>query len=235
MKSNLYNFEPKIRNEMIEMIFFDMDGVLVLSEPYWRQAEAELFLDRYGIKLSEEDVHYTTGLKTTEVVEYHKTKYKLDVDNVVIGHEIEKRVVELVREYAKPMPGLLDFANWVVQQNIRRCLVTSSSKYVIENILQHVGLIDFFERKFTAYDEEWGKPNPAVYNSAISYSELSKDKIIVIEDSMNGVKAAYQAGLRILGLPDEHNKTNSEYLSYIHRVFDDHIQIHEYFKRSQQQ
>ena len=215
---------------MVKMIFFDMDGVLVLSEPYWRQAEAELFLDLFGIKLSEEDVHHTTGLKTTEVVEYHKTKYKIEVDNAVIGHEIEKRVVELVREYAQPMPGLLDLANWVEQQNIRRCLVTSSSRYVIENIVRHVGLLDFFERKFTAYDEEWGKPHPAVYHSAIAYSGLPKENIIVIEDSMNGVKAAHRAGLRILGLPDDQNKTNSEYLSYIDRAFDDHIQIKEYFK-----
>jgi HAD superfamily hydrolase (TIGR01509 family) len=218
---------------MIEMIFFDMDGVLVLSEPYWRQAEAELFFDLFGIKLSEEDVHHTTGLKTTEVVQYHKTRYKLDADNEIVGHEIEKRVIELVREFAKPMPGLINFTDWVTKQNIRRCLVTSSSRYVIENILEHVGLVDFFEKKFTAYDEEWGKPNPAVYNSAVSYSELSKDKIIVIEDSMNGVKAAYQAGLTILGLPDEHNKTNLEYLSYIYQAFDDHVQLHEYFKRLQ--
>jgi beta-phosphoglucomutase-like phosphatase (HAD superfamily) len=88
----------------------------------------------------------------------------------------------------------------------------------------------FFERKFTAYDEEWGKPNPAVYHSAIAYLGLPLEDILVIEDSMNGVKAAHAAGLKVLGLPEKHNKKNELYNSMLINTFDSHYDILAYLK-----
>lgn len=215
----------------IKAIFFDMDGVLIFSEPYWREAEHKIFKERFAIELTEEDVNESTGLKTTEVVTMHMTKYNFTCNIDEIGHEIEKEVIKLVLKHGKPMEGLIELSEWIKTQGWRRCLVTSSSKYVYENIVKFVGLDDFFEQKFTAYDELWGKPNPAVYNSAIEYINLPKDQIIVIEDSMNGVKAAHAAGLRVLGLPEEHNKSNMEYQTMLVKSFDSHIEILDYLKK----
>ena len=214
----------------IQAIFFDMDGVLVFSEPFWREAEHMIFKERFNIELTEEDVNQSTGLKTTEVVNMHISKYGFTCDLVEIGYEIEKEVVRLVYERGLPMEGLKELTEWIVEKGWRRCLVTSSSQYVYENIVRFVGLDEFFERKFTAYDEVWGKPNPAVYNSAINYIGLPKENIIVIEDSMNGVKAAYAAGLKILGLPEEHNKTNKFYNSMILKSFNSHYELLDYLK-----
>lgn len=212
-------------------IFFDMDGVLIFSEPYWRRAEDEVFFQNFGIKLSLEDVHNSTGLKTTEVVDMHKRNYGIICDNAIIGYEIEKKVVEQVYSDGFPMKGLKELTDYIREIGWRRCLVTSSSSYVYEHIVRFVGLEDFFERKFTAYDEQWGKPHPAVYQSAIGYIGLPIEHILVIEDSMNGVKAAYAAGLKILGLPEPHNRTNPEYLSYVDSVYSSHLEILEYLKR----
>jgi mannitol-1-/sugar-/sorbitol-6-/2-deoxyglucose-6-phosphatase len=214
----------------IKAIFFDMDGVLVFSEPFWREAEHKVFKERFNIELTLEDVNQSTGLKTTEVVHMHMTKYEFTCDLAEIGYEIEKEVVRLIYEQGKPMEGLIELTEWIKEKGWRRCLVTSSSQYVYENIVRFVGLDDFFERKFTAYDEEWGKPNPAVYNSAINYTNVPKDNIIVIEDSMNGVKAAHAAGLKILGLPEEHNKTNDLYNSMLLASFNSHVEILNFLK-----
>lgn len=214
----------------IRAIFFDMDGVLVFSEPFWREAEHKIFKKRFNIELTEEDVNQSTGLKTTEVVNMHMTKYGFTCDLNAIGSEIEKEVVRLVYERGEPMIGLKDLTDWIAEKGWRRCLVTSSSQYVYEHIVKFVGLETFFERKFTAYGEEWGKPNPAVYHSAINYLGLPKENIIVIEDSMNGVKAAHAAGLQILGLPEEHNKTNELYNSMVLKSFNSHYEILEYIK-----
>lgn len=221
---------PKKQMQEVRAIFFDMDGVLVFSEPYWREAEHKVFKERFDIELTEEDVNQSTGLKTTEVVTMHMNKYGFTCDLVEIGYEIEKEVVRLVYEQGKPMPGLKELTDWIVEKGWRPCLVTSSSQYVYENIVRFVGLDEFFERKFTAYDEEWGKPNPAVYHSAINYLDLPKESIIVIEDSMNGVKAAHAAGLKILGLPEEHNKTNVLYNSMVFKPFNSHLEILSYLK-----
>lgn len=214
----------------IRAIFFDMDGVLVFSEPFWREAEHKVFKEHFNIELTEDDVNQSTGLKTTEVVTMHMTKYGFTCDLSEIGHEIEKEVVRLVYERGEPMEGLKELTDWIKEKGWRRCLVTSSSQYVYEHIVKFVGLETFFERKFTAYDEEWGKPNPAVYHSAINYLGLPKENIIVIEDSMNGVKAAYAAGLKILGLPEEHNRTNELYNSMISKSFNSHWEILDFLK-----
>jgi HAD superfamily hydrolase (TIGR01509 family) len=214
----------------IRAIFFDMDGVLVFSEPFWREAEHKIFKERFNIELTEEDVTQSTGLKTTEVVNMHMSKYGFTCDLSDIGHEIEKEVVRLVHEQGKPMPGLKELTDWILEKGWRRCLVTSSSQYVYEHIVKFVGLETFFERKFTAYDEAWGKPNPAVYHSAIAYLGLPLENVLVIEDSMNGVKAAHAAGLKVLGLPEEHNKRNELYNSMLIKSFDSHYDILAYLK-----
>lgn len=216
--------------QQIQAIFFDMDGVLVFSEPFWRQAEHKVFKQNFNIDLTLEDVNQSTGLKTTEVVNMHMSKYKFTCDLEDIGHEIEREVIRLVYERGEPMEGLKELTEWIKVKGWRRCLVTSSSQYVYENIIRFVGLEEFFERKFTAYDEEWGKPNPAVYHSAVNYLGLPKENIIVIEDSMNGVKAAHAAGLKILGLPEEHNIHNSQYNAMVLQSFSSHVEILDFLK-----
>lgn len=215
----------------VEAIFFDMDGVLVFSEPYWREAESQVFRKEFNIELTDEDVHLSTGIKTTEVVDMHKTKYGFECDNERIGHEIEKKVIEQVYDLGAPMEGLHELTEWIEKKGWRRCLVTSSSSYVYDNIVKFVGLDGFFERKFTAYDELWGKPNPAVYLSAIKYINVDIQNILVIEDSMNGVKAAHAAGLKVLGLPEEHHRANPEYLKYVDSVYHSHLDILDSFKK----
>lgn len=212
-------------NGPFNTVFFDMDGVLIFSEPYWREAEDRVFKRRFGIDLTDEDVHQSTGLKTTEVVDLHKVKYGIECNNEEIGFEIEKEVVRQVNEKGQPMNGLRELTDWIDRQGWRRCLVTSSSQYVYDHLVKFVGLEHFFEKKFTAYDETHGKPNPAVYLSAIRYMNVPTENILVIEDSMNGVKAAHAAGLKIYALPEEQNRKNPEYLSYVDGAFGSHYEI----------
>lgn len=215
----------------IEAILFDMDGVLMFSEPFWRKAEYDIYQREYGIQLTDHDVHLTTGLKTTEVVELHNKNYNLNSDPQILGHEIEKRVIEQVLDSGKAMEGLKELTEYISSMNWRRCLVTSSSSFVYDHIVRHVGLDHFFEQKFTAYDEAKGKPDPAVYLSAIQYLNIPKKNILVIEDSLNGVKAAHAAGLRVLGLPEENNRENPEYLCRVEKIFDSHFEILEWISK----
>lgn len=214
----------------IQAILFDMDGVLIFSEPFWKEAEQTVFKKYFGISLSYEDVCLTTGLKTTEVVDIHKRRYGIDCDTLYIGHEIEKEVVRLVQAHGQPMPGLQELTGWIQEKNWRRCLVTSSSPFVYKHIVQFVQLEDFFEKKFTAYDEEWGKPDPAVYHSACSYLNIAKENIVVIEDSLNGVKSAFSAGLSVLGLPEKHMQDHPEYRSRVIQTFNSHFEILDFLK-----
>jgi sugar-phosphatase len=215
-------------NTSISTIFFDMDGVLIHSEPFWQIAEAEVFQKEFGIALSAEDTTASTGLKTTEVVALHARNHNLGhISLEHYGHLIEKKVIEQVFEKGEAMTGLYELVDFVKEKEIERYLVTSSSHYVLENVLKFLKLEDFFEACFSAYDEEWGKPNPAVYLSAMSYAQVPKETILVIEDSFNGVKAACAAGLNVWALPEEKNRQNPFFEEQCQFVFENHFEIKE--------
>jgi sugar-phosphatase len=215
-------------NTSIGTIFFDMDGVLIHSEPFWQIAEAEVFQKEFGIALSAEDTTASTGLKTTEVVALHARNHNLGhISLEHYGHLIEKKVIEQVFEKGEAMTGLYELVDFVKEKEIERYLVTSSSHYVLENVLKFLKLEDFFEACFSAYDEEWGKPNPAVYLSAMSYAQVPKETILVIEDSFNGVKAACAAGLNVWALPEEKNRQNPFFEEQCQFVFENHFEIKE--------
>lgn len=213
-------------NTPINTVFFDMDGVLIHSEPFWQIAEAEVFQKEFGISLSSSDTSASTGLKTTEVVALHAKNYHLGAISLEhYGHLIEKKVIEQVYEQGQAMYGLYDLVDYIKSNQMDRYLVTSSSHYVLENVLKFLKLEDFFEAQFSAYDEEWGKPNPAVYLSAMSYAQVPKETILVIEDSFNGVKAARAAGLNVWALPEEKNKENTFFKEECQFIFNNHFEI----------
>lgn len=215
-------------NTSISTIFFDMDGVLIHSEPFWQIAEVEVFQKEFGIALSAEDTTASTGLKTTEVVALHARNHNLGhISLEHYGHLIEKKVIAQVFEKGEAMTGLYELVDFVKEKEIERYLVTSSSHYVLENVLKFLKLEDFFEACFSAYDEEWGKPNPAVYLSAMSYAQVPKETILVIEDSFNGVKAACAAGLNVWALPEEKNRQNPFFEEQCQFVFENHFEIKE--------
>jgi sugar-phosphatase len=210
----------------ISTIFFDMDGVLIHSEPFWQIAEAEVFHREFGIALSSKDTTASTGLKTTEVVALHAQTYNLgNLSLEHYGHLIEKKVIEQVFEKGEAMTGLYDLVDFIKEKEMGRFLVTSSSHYVLENILAFLKLEDFFEACFSAYDEEWGKPNPAVYLSAMSYAQVPIETILVIEDSFNGVKAARAAGLNVWSLPETHNRQHPFFTTECEFVCNNHFEI----------
>lgn len=219
--------------ENVNTIFFDMDGVLIDSEPYWKRAEFEIFKKQFDISLSDKDLEESMGLKTTEVVELHAKKYKIEsIDISFIGIEIEKNVVQQILQFGKPKEGIFELMEWVKQKKWRRVLVTSSSHFIINSILDFLKINDFFEAKFSAYDELKGKPDPAVYLSALKYINSLNENIIVIEDSKNGVRAAISAGLNVLAIPDQNHEID---LGFFNKnaigVFENHFQIQSFLNQ----
>lgn len=220
--------------EKVNTIFFDMDGVLIDSEPFWKKAEFDVFKKQFDISLSDKDLEESMGLKTTEVVELHAKKYKIEsIDISFIGLEIEKNVVQQILQFGKPKEGIFELMEWVKQKKLRRVLVTSSSHFIINAVLDFLKINDFFDAKFSAYDELKGKPDPAVYLSALKYINSLNENIIVIEDSKNGVRAAISAGLNVLSIPDQNHEKN---MDFFHEnamgVFENHFQIQSFLSQN---
>lgn len=179
-------------------ILFDMDGILIDSEPFWRQAEIEVF-STVGVHLTDEQCAETMGLRIDEVVLYRAPE---DHDKAALAEAIVARVEELVRERGVPLPGSREVLEWIREEGIPCGLATSSSYRLLESTLAALELREFFSVVHSAQDEIYGKPHPAVYLQAAEKLGIPPTQCLAIEDSVNGVLAAKAARMGVVAIPE---------------------------------
>jgi len=185
----------------IEAVVFDMDGVLVDSEPIWRAVEQEVF-GGVGIDITEEDLFETMGVRVADVVERWHRRHPWDEPS---REEIVETIVERVALAIERDGALNEEAaravDYVAGLGLRLALASGSPMRLIQAVLSLGGLADRFEVVLTAEDEEHGKPDPAVYRSAARALGVAADRCLAVEDSINGIRSAKAAGMVCVAIP----------------------------------
>ena len=195
----------------IKAVIFDMDGVLIDSEPLWRKAMIEGFAS-IGVLITEEDCKKTTGNRLKEVVEYWFEKLDiLDFLPTEIEHRIINTLVKLINKEGKAISGVIEVINFCNNNNIKIGLATSSSNQLMEAVLEKLKLKNTFKCSISAENMEYGKPHPEVFLICASQLQISPLECIVIEDSINGVIAAKAAFMRVIALPEQENINNHKF------------------------
>lgn len=191
---------------MIRTVIFDMDGVIVDTEPVHRYAYFRHF-DELGIQVSDEEYASFTGASTKNVYQHLKDKYGLDypVQQLVMGkREFFNRAFD-----EKPDLELLDGVRRLIEDlhehNIQLILASSASKSTIDRVMKRFGIGPYFTDLVSGEDFPRSKPDPAIFEYAASLSKAPKQECVVIEDSANGVTAAKAAGLYCIGYNSEHS------------------------------
>ncbi len=183
---------------------FDMDGVIVDSEPLWRLAERQVFAE-IGLELSDADCERTMGMRTDEVMDYW---YELSPWEGPTKPEVEARLTArmqaLIAERATPMPGLEHAITTARAAGLAIGLATSSTPVLIDAVLAKLGLAEVFAVTHSAVGELLGKPHPAVFLSTARLLGIEPAECVAIEDSVAGVRSARGAGMRVIALPPLH-------------------------------
>lgn len=189
--------------QKFDAVIFDMDGVLTDSEPIWKIAMEEVF-HSVGCFLTKADFQRTVGLRIDEVTEYwYQVAPWLHHSAKDVEYMIVKRMEELLRERAKPLPGVLEALAYFQENELKIGLATSSYKVLIKAILETLGITDYFDAICSAEDEEFGKPHPAVYLSAAKKLGVAPQKCLVIEDSLNGIISGKAAKMSVICIPEK--------------------------------
>ena len=143
-----------------------MDGVLIDSEPFWRESEIEVF-GRNGLHLSEADCILTTGMRIGEVTRYwyERRPWNGPAPEILAG-EILRGVIRRVNERGTAMPGLPDAIRLFRSHGLRLALASSSALSLIDAVIDRLELRPHFEVICSAENEPRGKPHPDVYLSA---------------------------------------------------------------------
>lgn len=190
----------------IEAVVFDMDGVLIDSEPVWRVAEVEVFAE-FGIDLTEDELLATIGLpidKTIALIWRSRPPAVRGAGrpgDAEITRRIADRVLAHVRLHGEPMPGVRWAIALLSSLGLRAAIASSSPSAVIDAVCDRLDL-DTVQVRCSTSDEARGKPAPDVYLTAARRLRLSPSSCLGIEDSPTGVAAAKAAGMRCLAVPD---------------------------------
>ena len=182
-------------------LVFDMDGVLIDSEPFWRRAEIEIF-GSVGVELSEADCYQTQGLRIDEVVRFWFDRSPWTGPSIEsIAARVVDRMDRLIRTEGEPMPGVRDSIAAARAGGWRLGLASSSSMRLIEAVLDRLDLAGVFEAVRSAEHEQRGKPHPDVYASTRHELGLAGADCVAVEDSAHGVASALAAGMRCIAIP----------------------------------
>ena len=182
-------------------LIFDMDGILIDTEPLWRRAEMDCFAE-LGLSLDEADCLLTQGQRIDEAVAFWFERAPWTGPSCAeVTAGIVARLTDFVEREGVPMAGVREALDWAARSNWRLALASSSPSGLIECVLGRLELVDRFEVARSAEGEEFGKPHPAVYLRTASDLRLDPSSCIAIEDSANGVLAAVAAGMRCVAVP----------------------------------
>lgn len=186
----------------IEAVIFDMDGVLLDSEPLWRRAEIAAFA-AVGVTLTEDDCRRTMGRRIDEVVaHWHRERPWPDPDLDAVTDAVLDGVAALVAAEGVPLPGVAEAVALAEELGLARAVASSSPRHLIEVTLDRLDLADAFPVVHSAEDEAAGKPDPAVYLSTAATLGVAPAACVAIEDSLNGLRSARAAGMAVVAVPE---------------------------------
>lgn len=191
---------------MLDAVIFDMDGVLIDSEPLWQDAEIEVFAT-VGLVLDRDLCTQTMGLRLDEAVAHWYLRHPWTTPSQGdIAAAILRRVTELILERGEALPGIEHALGVVTSAGLRVALASSSPRLLIDAVLARLGLTDTFEVVHSAQDEAYGKPHPAIYLTTAERLGVDPARCLAIEDSLNGVIAAKAAGMRCVAIPERDDR-----------------------------
>jgi HAD superfamily hydrolase (TIGR01509 family) len=207
----------------ISGVIFDMDGVLIDSEPAWQQAEHQVMVD-LGVPLSFEDTEQTTGLRIDQVVHYwyarHPWVAQGKYDNTLIADKIVAQVASEISQHGQAMAGVIEALKTCQQLGLKIGLATSSSSAIIAAVMTKLNLDDYFEARCSAENLTYGKPHPEVYLNCANALGLAPSNCLAVEDSFNGLIAARAANMQTVIIPAPHQANQAHWAAAHHQLRD---------------
>jgi mannitol-1-/sugar-/sorbitol-6-/2-deoxyglucose-6-phosphatase len=181
-------------------VIFDLDGVLVDSEPLWWQAGVDA-LGSVGVVLDHAWSHETKGMRTDDALGYWYRKFPWSGRTIdELAEDVNVRMVHVIRNQAQPLPGVLDAVELLLRRSIQIGVCSSAPLAVIDATLQALHLKDAICCVVSAHDEPMGKPHPAAYLRCAANMRASAQQCIAIEDSVYGAIAAKAAEMKVVAV-----------------------------------
>jgi HAD superfamily hydrolase (TIGR01509 family) len=196
---------------MLKAVIFDMDGVIVDSEPLHHKAYQKMFLD-FDLNISDKLYESFTGQATLAICQRLCDEFSLKLEADVLINS-KRQHFDILFEEAQDfelISGVLDLIEDYYKAGLTLILGSSASMQNINRIFKRFDLDKYFKTKFSGADLKESKPHPEIFIKAAAATGYFKENCFVIEDSTNGILAAKAAGLFCVGFDSPHSK-NQDY------------------------
>ena len=189
-------------NKKSKAVIFDMDGLIIDSEPLWKRAEIDAF-GSIGYDFTYEMCESTKGMRIDEVVQYWHSQLKWNSPPIPhVVNDITARMIKLIHVEGASLPGVMKTISNLCDLKIPMALASSSSMKLIEKVLNKLKIQSYFEVIHSAEFEEKGKPDPQVFLTTAKKLGIHPSSCLVLEDSKAGMEAGIAAGMKVVLVPD---------------------------------
>ncbi|MDN5359328.1 MAG: hypothetical protein PWQ84_391 [Thermotogaceae bacterium] len=188
---------------MIKGLIFDMDGVLIDSEPLYKTLNGKLFKE-LGFSLTDDEYTKFVGTTDEKMLSVLKKRFSLE-QSVKEMNQLREDIHMTFFKSAKlyPMEHLYDLLDWAKDKELKLAVASSTDEKFVLLILEKIGILDSFHTVVCGNHIDRSKPAPDIFLKAAEELNLKPEECLVIEDSTNGVKAGKRAGMTVIGFQSD--------------------------------
>ena len=189
----------------MKALIFDMDGVIVDSEPMHTAVTIEV-MQSYQVHFTTAEMDRFIGMSMRGFFSILKKEHGLNAPvEEMIQRQIDGIYRHIKEDPQEPVPGILEILAYLKARKIPAAIASSSPKILIETIVERLQIADAFSLLLSGEDFPRSKPDPAIYLTAAEKLGVDPADCLVIEDSQNGTIAAKEAGMRCIGFQNPHS------------------------------
>lgn len=204
----------------MKAFIFDMDGVIIDSEPIHNRVIKD-FLQNHGYEITDEELDRYVGMTSTSVFTILKQKYHLpaSAEELTVEHMNEFKTY-IAKHHIQPIEGIKELLIKLQQENIPMAIASSSPLDVIEFVAKSFAITDYFAFLISGENMPQGKPAPDIYLHTAAKLNVTPTDCVVLEDSKNGSIAAKTAGMYCIGFanPNSGNQDLSRADIIVHNI-----------------
>ncbi|MCF7813699.1 MAG: HAD family phosphatase [Candidatus Cloacimonetes bacterium] len=181
-------------------VIFDMDGVLLDSEPIYRKIQDNFFAE-LGFSVSDKEYDEFIGLGLENMWKMIKSKREIPYDIPKLITMNNQKILDFIKDLndLNSMPNLLEFLEICKKNKLKTAVASSTNLQIVKTILKKLGIHEFFDEIISGEQVENSKPAPDIFLHTAYLLNIPPDKCLVVEDSENGVTAAKSAGMYCIG------------------------------------
>ena len=187
---------------MVKLCIFDMDGLLIDSERYMWNVSMDIAARQQNRIMDDEFHNSLMGLSRQNSAKKIMEYYGPDFDIKKFYETIEIENNKIMAKGVPLMQGAMELLNYLKQTGIKTCIGTSTNRKNAFNLLKADNLLEYFDEIVCGDEVVNGKPDPEIYIKCFNKFNFKKEEALIFEDADSGAKAAFEAGIRLVLVPD---------------------------------